>query len=255
MASDSGDDAYEGSSTASEYYEDAEYEDLGYWSSDEEDVEVKTPAHEVAEAAVSALDMASSSEQAISTVSVGAHAIDCQPQNSIELVVKMKRPRSFDDDDSYESGECSEDDETAPYSAAASMSNSLQGSNSSVPDPLIVDEKDCPTAYCDQCCGFVTVEIARPSAFERSNQLCHCCKIAIGTIKRGVVYKKSEHVRLRFCAPCFRKNGTKFMKKVRMMDLSPFVKCSGCHQIKFMEFFHKRQRVYRPWEEQPGQTH
>lgn len=254
MTGDSGDDGYEGSSTESEYYEDAEYEDLGYWSSDEENAEVKAQVQEVAEAAMSAFDMASRPEQAPSTLSDGALVIDSQPQNPIAFV-KMKRPRSFDDDDSYESGECSEDDEAAAKITAASILNSFQDPKNSVREPPTVVERDCRTTFCDQCCGFVTVEIARPTAFQRSNRLCHCCKISIGTINRGVVYKNSEHAQLRFCAPCFKKNGPKFIKKVRMMDLSPFVKCSGCHQIKFMEFFHKRQQVYRPWEEQPGQTH
>lgn len=107
---------------------------------------------------------------------------------------------------------------------------------------------------CSNCSAAVSA-ILQPTAFERVHRLCHCCKISAGNVKRDVVNGFDVIVKLRFCTPCFERNGSKFIAEARTAMPLANMKCSGCHRVKPSYDFHKRQQVFRHWEELLGEKH
>lgn len=243
----SGDDGCDGSSTESEYYEDAEYEVLWSWSSTEADAGGRT--HEEVDLCTSDTPDSPVSEAAVE--SDGARS----PSEPIVFA----HPASLYNDDSQASDASRSDvddhEEAAEESTASIVITKPSNSSSQQPNKPFIAVDEANSTSCDHCRASVTVELPHPTAFQRANCLCHCCKISKGTVNRSIFRKDTELVRLRFCGPCFEENGQKFVTKVRIMKLPRFVKCSGCHEVKFMKFFHKRQQILRPWEEQADHKH
>lgn len=108
---------------------------------------------------------------------------------------------------------------------------------------------------CGHCHAFVR-KASRSRDTQCVDRLCHCCKIAIGTIERDIVHGFAgfSMVYLRFCPACYACSGSEFMDQVLATWQPQIIKCSGCHRVKQLKEFHKRQQISRPWEEMPGQN-
>lgn len=79
---------------------------------------------------------------------------------------------------------------------------------------------------CTYCRAAVNAKL-QPTAFERVHRLCHCCKMSAGDIKRDVVNVFHEIGNLRFWAPWFERNESKFMAKAFTAMPLTNIECSG----------------------------
>lgn len=146
-----------------------------------------------------------------------------------------------------------QDGQRTPTSAAATPSQPER------PNPHSTQQSDRggltkSATSCGHCSALID-PLARTTALERAQRLCHCCKLSLASINRIVVNRNKMLMRLRFCIPCLEENDDEFIELVRAAQPPSRMTCSGCLKIKHRQSFHKRQRIFWHWEEPLGQKY
>lgn len=214
--------AYDGSSTESEYYEDADYDGQELQQS-------KEPAVHRGEAHIPA---AASTSKCLPATKTSGNALPFSTQTSHDQQQFMTNDLS----------------ELLPMPSALTLTLEPSITTSGLgPEPPF--DFDC--LHCRATVRVTTY----PSLFDRYHFVCRCCRIVLAGDFHEVEHEVHGDVCIRLCSACHEQNGPAFLAMIAKAKGPDELQCSGCKQIKPMPLFSKDQRINKPWEEIAGQNH
>lgn len=235
----------DGSSTESEYYEDADDQEL-VWDAPAADFVNVQPLPVAAAAVDSSVNASSVARNTNDTSSCSAGGE--LASNAQQKPTTHSKPDEGVLQTSTRSIEIPHEGPKASSRAQTRYSESPPLVRHTIPESPSAASERSSASTCD-CCSAQVVTARHTTALDRASRLCHCCKLSVATIQRNVVHMTNGLLKLRFCAACFTKSGRTFMADVRTFKPPQYMKCSGCHRSKDRNSFHARQRIFRHWEE------